>query len=615
MAGIIVSIGKNSFKGYKNIKRKYEAIKNLKCSFEFKSDIYHIAKYQRMFDTEDLNYFQDRDICVCAVGSVLYKKYSFDESIRKLGIDISNGSDINDLINDIDGHFFIVVIQNDKLTIITDAGGVINTYCLQEENSIYITTSMLSLATTFDVTQDDEAILTFLRASTFLNTDTYFNEIKTLKSAQIYRYEPTERYLNQKTYWTVPKETDNSYTFDSAADLIKKSLFRIIDAIPVDKAIFDFTGGNDCRFVLFFVFNKNEENAEKINTFFFGPPESREAKIVEKNSKNLGMTYNNYEISDSWSDVYYEYVLRAFHLSDGLENAFNYATILWVQEKKSKKYKFSVNGLIGELYRQRTWEFEFGKRGRKCPANFYRFIKYRDLAGSFNASVFSDEARYIINNVADKMLSVYEKLNEEFTSNTPNTLQLENIFFQSRSRRHGRNVTTSNQLIQQVCPLWFRKPLEISFSMSPDYKKRCKLMKSIVEKGSYDFAKEKVINGTPFLNTSLKNFYLFVPGILFFARKVIRKAVQILFNRTIWKGLTTPDYNTGDWFRKALSNEHCEKLLTWDTMVSKKYYDKDKFQNFVNQASDPDFSFYDQLGNMITVELTLQSVKNKTVPF
>ena len=77
------------------------------------------------------------------------------------------------------------------------------------------------------------------------------------------------------------------------------------------KMLIDFTGGYDSRFVLSLAYKRQKEKSN-INTFFFGPPSSREAKIVEANCQNLSIKYNNYEIIKSgnqctFTDILYYY--------------------------------------------------------------------------------------------------------------------------------------------------------------------------------------------------------------------------------------------------------------------------------------------------------------------
>jgi asparagine synthetase B (glutamine-hydrolysing) len=612
MAGLVLSIGKESQNYFDSLKQNFGKLKGLCKSFECKKSNYQIIKYKRLYDNDDSNYFNCAELNVNIVGSVLYKNFGFNESAKEIGKSMLKGESISKIADEIDGHHFISIFlkNQNRVYLITDCGGVINTYLLKKDENIYISTSMLALAKTFTVTPDADAILTFIRSGVFFNETTYFKEISVLKPASIYEYKLESGQFTRNKYWSVPKDINRKISFKAATDSITKSLMYIIDKIPISTAIYDLTGGYDSRFVLALAYSKETEK-NKINAFFFGPVNSREARIVEKNCKNLKINYNNYTLPNEWSENYFDSILEANRFCDGLENACAYAPILWVLRKKKKEFQVSVNGLIGELFRQRTWEFEFGRRGKRIPANVHGFIKYRDLGDAFDRTVFSEHFIHFINAIPNILYGIYKSNNRIFVNNVPNTLQIENIFFSSRRRRHGRNVTTSNQIIQTICPLWFRKPIEISFSLSPEFKKRCKLMRFIVEKTSPEFAKEKMINNTPFVLMNLTNIHRFIPGVVFFVRKAIRKFLQVFLNKTIWSGLTTPDYKTGEWFRQALKDPRCQDLLNYEKMLSKSFYDERGFNEFIQRAKTSEFHFYGQLGNIITTELTLRAANIK----
>jgi len=609
MAGIIIALGDEINRHIGKIRQEFEILKDLKASYEFCDKKCQIIKYKRKYDEEDNNYFESSDIVLCAVGTIIYRNYGIEESIREVGKALSNSVRVSEITDEIDGHYCLAIIDKKKkrCQIITDAGGFINTYIFKKYESYFISTSMLALAKTFPVTPQLESILMFLRSGIFFDDTTYFNETKTLEPASVYQYDFESRQLTREEYWSVPKEVDERISFKDAADRIIKSLNHIVDAIPNEKAVYDFTGGYDARFVLSFAFSK-EKDKNRINTFFFGPPSSREAKIVEQNCLNLGMKYNNYVVQNDWPEKYFDCILESNNLSDGLENACAYASVLWVQKKKRADFSFAVNGLFGELYRQRRWITEFGRRGQRRAANLRRLIRYRELTEDFDESIFSGEHSHMIRNIPDQIINVYERTNKIFDHRVPNTLQLDNIYFAQKARRWGgRNVSTANQLIQTICPLWFRKPLEISMALPPKYKLNSKLMRYIVEKETPRFAKQKMITGAPFVQINLNNIYKFLPSLAFFSQIAIRKFSQVFFNKTIWAGLTTPDYNIGEWYREALKNPRCQDLLTYDKMLSKCFYDKKKFNEFIQRARTQEFHFYTQIGRIITVELTLRS--------
>jgi asparagine synthetase B (glutamine-hydrolysing) len=614
MAGFVLTLGENNREAFSQIRGAFTDFKDLPESHEHLHKNFHLAKYKRRIDIEDTNYFESENIIVCAVGSLLYRDFGFFDSVKEIGKTLDQGNNIRKMVDDIDGTFCLTVLDKriGKCFVVTDIGGVINTYLRKVDNAFFISTSMLALAKVATVTLDSASVLMFIRCGIFFDDTTYFNEINVLRPASIYEYDAAGGCLRQSTYWEIPKAVNRSISFEEAADKITRSLYHILDAVPNDKAIYDFTGGYDSRFVLSLVYGRAKEK-KTINTFFFGPLESREAKIVRNNCENLGIKHYNYEPPRNWPGIFFEYVVAAHKLSDGMEDACAYAQVLLNQKLKRKTFQFSVHGPFGELFRQRRWITEFGKRGKNVRPNLARLIKYRDLTDDHDESIYSKEWTGFMRDVPKRLEKIYKRTLELFDGRAPNTLQLDYIYFYQKARRWGgRTITTANQIIQPICPLWFRRPLEISFALPPEYKKMSKLMRYIVEKESPGFAKERMITGAPFLQINLKNLYRFLPALSFFSRIGIRKFCQVFLHKSIWTGLTVPDYNVGEWYRGALKDPACQELLDYEGMGSKAFYERGGFLGFVQRAKSRGFHFYGQLGRIITVELTLRALGRNT---
>ena len=607
MAGFLLTFGQAHNSHFDKVASDFENLKNLKPSFYFKNKNLKLKKYQRAIDIQDCNYFESNYVVVCCVGSILFRNFNFEKSIQELGAVLNSGIPIKQIINEIDGNFNLIIFEKtkNKIYFITDFGGVINSYIYKKDDMYIISTSFLALANSFSVTPDIESILLFIQNEMFYDETTYFHEIKTLKPASIYKYDISTRALSRKEYWFFPRQVNKKIDLKTGAEKITKSLFQITDFIPLENTIFDFTGGFDSRFILSLVYARSQN--QEIHTFFFGPPESREAKIVEKNCNNIGVIYNNFLPSPSLPDTFFDSIIEAHKLSDGLISAFAYASTLINQKIKINKFRYAVHGPFGELFRQRRWITEFGMRGRLKPPNLDRLLKYRELTEPNDNSIFNEELSLYVQCIPAKVKSIYKKSLKIFCNNSPNTLQLDYLYFCQKARRWGgRTITTTNQLIKAICPLWFRRPLEISLSLSPQHKKSNKLMRFIVEKESPEFAKQKMITGAPFVQINCKNFFKFLPSLYFFLRIAIRKFFQVVFKKHIWEGLTTPDYDSGVWFRGALAEPKCEEILDYDNMFSKILYSKKEFNEFKKRAKKAEFKYYNQLGKILTVELTLR---------
>lgn len=608
MAGILIALGSGIEDHWEDVQNRFESLKGLLHKQVYCSKLLKVAKYCRNNEAHDVNWFESDQYLICAVGTILYADYGIDESLRIVAEYLNRGISIDEILEEIDGHFLFIVHEkrSGDLRIITDVGGVINGYFIQNKKVIFIGTSMLALAGHFPVTVDERSVATFLRTGMFFGDTTYFNEVRALKPASQYRFIVSTKELVYKKYWEVPVSVNYSIGVSDAARHLKDALDSIVKKIPIDKAIFDFTGGYDARFVLSFVYSRIAHK-EKINAFFFGPRNSREAVIVENNCRNLGLKYNNFVLPENWDAIFYDYVLESLALSDGMISAFEYAPVLWVQKQKALSFCYSFLGLFGEIYRTFNAKQEFFGAGRKRPANLERYIRYRILSATFNHSILSPEVIDFMNKLPESLIKIFKKTIGHMSEDCVNTVQLDYIYFSHRMRRWGgRSISTTNQIIRPICPLWFKKPLSMVFTFPPGIKKREKLMRYLMQINAPEMAKEKTISGTPFIPINIKNAVLFIPALWFYLLKAFRKCSEIVFNKSILSGLTTPDYDVSPWIQKALKDNRCHDLLKFKEMASKWLYEKQAFDSFIEKARSGCLDFYGQIGNIITIELVLR---------
>ena len=171
-------------------------------------------------------------------------------------------------------------------------------------------------------------------------------------------------------------------------------------------------------------------------------------------------------------------------------------------------------------------------------------------------------------------------------------------------------MTSSNQIIRCMSPLLMKDLLTISFSMPPKFKRYNKLVRGIVEDVSPPISRERLLNGTPYQLIRPSNFIQFSPLPLEYMKKLIRKVSQVLFHNTILMD-TSLTHNPAEWYATVLNNQEMKDLITFSTMKTKFLYKEDAFKKFLLDAQTDGFSFYDQLGNILSLELTLRKVNLK----
>jgi len=229
----------------------------------------------------------------------------------------------------------------------------------------------------------------------------------------------------------------------------------------------------------------------------------------------------------------------------------------------------------------------------------------RVLQYEYDYSIFSDEWREKILQLKNMLRHIYERTTSDMDiDRTYNTLQIDNIYLRQKIRKWaGRTISTSNQLIRTVAPLLFKKCLEVGMAIPPRYKRNGRLVKAVIETFSAVLAEQRMLDGSPCQNFRLNNFYKFIPLVSNMSKKGIRKISQKVFNRTILLDKTLT-YEISSWFNPMLSR--LTRSLSYDEMCTQKIYKRTEFEQFLKDAKEPGFRYYQQLGNLLTLELRMR---------
>jgi hypothetical protein len=298
-------------------------------------------------------------------------------------------------------------------------------------------------------------------------------------------------------------------------------------------------------------------------------------------------------------------------LTDGEENACKYAAIMVANDKKSKNYEYSINGLGGPIVKSFNWIQEFNIK--KKPANINRFIYMRTMKSEFINDVFKKEW-------IERIIDVDKALKESYLNiigdmdreNTFNTLQLDNIDFRQRERRWGgRTISSSNRIINVISPLYFKRCIEAGMVIPPRFKKNKKLLRNVITRLHPQIAKEKMLNGAPCELISAKNFYKFSPMLTSLIKKSIRIGFKKLFKKNVFIS-NSIEYPRYKWYGKLFSNRKNFFINDFENWASAPLYVQSNLKEFVENAKGPGFKYYTQLEKMITLELRIRGdrVKN-----
>lgn len=606
MAGLIITLGVEARADHKQCFQEYAKAKDLFLSHQEIKENFCLSKFCRENESDDNVLIAD-DIKIWGLGSLIYRNVIGRSALKALRRDLSKNQ-IGDLARDLDGPFCLIIKKSTEngFWIVTDHAGISNLYKYKRGNTFAVSTSSLALSRAFTVTPNVEGIVQFLRNASICDSKTIYNEIELLEPASVFffEFEPRVKIKDRTEYWKSPIDVVEEISFEEARDLLASRLLESMDVLSKKNSVFDFTAGFDSRLILSSILSREYVDGD-IHTFVFGPNGSPEVSLVKECCERLGFANYHLTLPSDWNERFYEYVLKALHLTDGEENACVYAPILWAQEFKAKRHSYSINGLGGELYRDFWWVQELFCS--KKPANLDRLIDARVLQYEYDYSIFSENWKKKMSKVKDILKNKYKAVNSDMNSfRTYNTLQIDNIYFRQKIRRWaGRTISSSNLLIKTVAPLTFKKCLEAGMSIPPKYKRHGKIVKAIIEMFSPVLAQQKMLNGTPCENLRLSNFYKFIPLASNISRKAMRKLSQRILKRTILldQSLT---YQVSTWYGAMLSKPQCNKLMSYDNMCTRKLYRRNRFERFIKDAERPGFRYHQQLGSLLTLELRMR---------
>ena len=360
-------------------------------------------------------------------------------------------------------------------------------------------------------------------------------------------------------------------------------------------------------------FWENIKEKENFSTFVFGPKDSTEVKLVKEYCNNFNINNFHYHLNDNYVSNIYNNFLKAALITDLEENIGNYIPIMLSNiTKKEKGFQFSFNGLGGELYRDFWWIQEVFIKNR--PANLQRLINHRMLQYEFTDTIFTKKyLQYIAKITSSIEDDFFESIKDMDLNNTPNTLQIDNLYFRQKMRKWaGRTISSSNQLISIVSPLLFKKNVEIALKLSPKFKRNGNLSKSIIQRNSKQLASKRMLNGEPCEIMRFSNIYKFYPIIINNNKRLIRKISQHMLGKTILIDRSL-SYGKNGLYDKLFDGNNSDIFhFDFDNLYNYHIIHKERFKEYLKYLYKGKFTFLNQLENLMTLETRIK-IDNKQI--
>lgn len=507
--------------------------KGFKEPFKFSCSGYNILLYKKMGSTE-LNYLEKGEKAVYCIGTLVYRKSNYKDSIKYLLADLSENNFDPDLLL---GSFFVLYRSGDKMSFLMDRSGIQNIFFNKDKSIISSSFLACVYSLKMKLTVNKNAATEILATGTSIGPDTLFNEIERFELNQQVKFDNIDPIVNKKR--PVPERCWDGYdlcmeeqikVLDRYFDSIKK----FADEMKVDSGI---TGGHDSRLIMALAlkhfkdisFNthwRNEKNIEFDTAKELCRIAEADLKLLPvKNASDM----NTQELETNFNDAYLFF--------DGLIRMHSF----WTEEYNTKSYrekvlenrKLGLSGIGGEQYRNE-------ERMNRAKWKIYDVVKYKILL-NYSGDCFKDERVLdnVVNYISEKIVRKLGIAGKRKINRLEYKRYLNEVFIPGRL---GARNNAENQLSYFLSPFTDHtvaiESYKVVHLLGPSLQFEEEMIKRIDPKiasapsdHGFDFVK-----GEP-LSSKVKSFLVdFVPVSLlykYYAKRTSRKDSSTLFNKLL----------------------------------------------------------------------------------
>jgi len=491
--------------------------------------------------------------------------------------------------------FFTVVIGDGRTRetlVITDLLGSCHCFMRMSDEGVALSGSSLLLAGLGHFTLDEVACQEFLRLGVVYQDRSFFNEVRKLGPASIYRF-AQGTLVEQQSYWQMSEIETGSIPKREVAAVLWEAMRRGTHKIGnhYGRLVCDLTGGYDSR-ILVAAFLGSGVN---FSTTVSGASDSADVRVSCELAKMLGLSH---EVQAPVHHISYAQLNAAVELTDGAYDAVEYARIMKIHQHLSEHFDISLNGSFGEIARGYWWELLFPHIGARKLLDAERLARQRFVATDQNTALFPAALRV---NLADHFTKMISVLNLDL-SDRPNTLQMDNSYLMLRMQSwQGRIASSTNQIWPCLSPMMFRSVLEIMLTTQPEARKRSLLAREMFAKFQPKLAHHPLEHGYPAMPATLTNLYQFWPVIPHYLGRIWKK----LFGKYLPRAATTSERVLSQ--REILWQEdEVRATLNPATMHLAVVLDEAALVKFISDSRAPAFGYQEQWSRLLTLEIALR---------
>lgn len=438
-------------------------------------------------------------------------------------------TDLESVSAKLDGfyNFLIRDERSNELVVANDIAGSLYCFVRDFGNIVAISSSSLLLAALDDWTLDPVGCQEFLYCGTIYENRTFFNEVKRLSPATIYRF--SEGKLKSSTrYWHASQLNPAAINNDRAVRLLEESLCDGIANISrvFRNPICDLTGGYDSRLV----FSSFLSSGLRPPTFVAGFPEDKDVQVSRAISEEFDVPHLHF-LKKSF--VPFSDATDSVKFTDGEFDLLEYSQIKDAQEfSLDNGYDLSVIGNFGELSRGKHWKKKLlpPDVGACAPIDAWQAAKY-----NFHAAYTQDDSLFPPETRIDPISQIAEVVKRENAGleDRPNTLQMDNIYLYMKMRCWYGRIASSTEKIRPCISLFqLRSVVETMLQIDWRLRQKNSLLNKILAESQPLLANIPLEDGCPAATISWRNFYRFSPLLKVQGLRALRFAKRKLAGNT-----------------------------------------------------------------------------------
>ncbi|WNM63981.1 hypothetical protein [Candidatus Nitrospira neomarina] len=496
--------------------------------------------------------------------------------------------------------FFTILIgdgRTGEVTLITDITGSCHCFAREFSCGIALSSSSLVLGRLGMVELDPLGCQEFLSVGTIFEERTLFKNVHKLPGATIFTFS-AGRVQREQHYWDIkhltPEAFEGRYSTDSLWEALTRSARFLGGRYPTP--ICDLTGGYDSRALVAAFLGAGVP----VTCTVSGQPQNPDVIVSKGLARVAGLDHIHLPRTPQ---VSLEAIMRAFQMTDGECNLFEYAGILQTQERLIGKFDLSVNGSFGGLARGLWWELLFPYLGASGKLDGNLLVKRRYAFGAYDRTIFPHEIQV---DIVDHLSGVIDRLTEGL-AHFPNTFQMDFVNLSMRIHRwQGRIASSTNRLRPCLSPFGLRSVLEVVLQTKTQFRVRSLLIRHMLHRYDPTFARYPLALGHPAEPLTWNNMHRFFPLVVHFGKKGIHKLSQMA-NLNVFGSqfICNPDSR----LNTLLKEDAVRDLLNPSSMRTLQILEKAPLKRFLSASQDSDFLWNEQLMRIFSIEYTLRSLE------